>query len=126
MLDASAVLAFLLQEPGSERVATALAQGDCAISAVNLSEVAGKLADTDLRHDEIISVLRDLDLRVYAFDQAQALECVWLRGLTRDTGLSLGGRACLALATQLSRPVLTADRAWEGLTLEISIDSLRP
>jgi PIN domain nuclease of toxin-antitoxin system len=43
VLDASAVLALLKQETGSEQVATYIPQA--AISSVNYSEVVAKLAD---------------------------------------------------------------------------------
>ena len=125
VLDASAVLAYLLGEPGEELVGEVLELGLGVISAVNLSEVAAKLAEGAMSHPEIEEVLAGLDLRVVPCDRAQALASAWLRGPTRPLGLSLGDRACLALAEQLSLPVLTTDRAWLGLPGNLAIRVLR-
>ncbi len=125
VLDASAILAFLLEEPGQEIVAEVLEHGSGVVSAVNLSETAAKLAETGMSREEVSEVLRELDLRVVAFDDAQALECAWLREPTRTAGLSLGDRACLALAKQLARPVLTTDRSWASLSLGVTVQLAR-
>ena len=125
ILDASAILAFLLEEPGQEVVAEVLEQGSGVVSAVNLSETAAKLAETGMSREEVKDVLRELDLQVYAFDETQALECAWLREPTWAAGLSLGDRACLALAKHLSRPVLTTDRNWASLSLGVTVQLAR-
>jgi PIN domain nuclease of toxin-antitoxin system len=114
VLDSSAVLALVNREPGGERVLAALP--DAVISAVNLSEVVAKLVDrgaTMAAIEEALSILR-LDVR--SFDTELARAAGELRRLTRDRGLSLGDRACLALAAQLGAVALTADRTWAGWT----------
>ncbi len=126
VLDASAILAFLLEEPGQEIVAEVLEHGSGVVSAVNLSETTAKLAEIGMKNrEEVYEVLLGLDLRVYAFDEPQALECAWLREPTRGAGLSLGDRACLALAKQLSRPVLTTDRSLASLSLGVTVQLAR-
>lgn len=125
VLDASAVLAYLLGEPGEGEVGEVLEHGQGVISAVNLSEVAAKLADGGLSQAEIDAVVAALDMRVVPFDTGQALACARLRGSTRSLGLSLGDRACLALAEQLSLSVITTDRAWSALTVAVPIRVLR-
>jgi ribonuclease VapC len=126
VLDASAVLAFLQEEPGQEAVAEVLAAGRGIISAMNLSEAAAKLADGGMTRALAEEALRALNLDVRPFDEPLALECAWLRESTREAGLSLGDRACLALGKRLSRPVLTTDRSWNGLAVGVTVQLARP
>lgn len=123
VLDASAVLALLNQEPGTERVSQIL--GDSVISAVNLSEVIGKLTEGNMPDNEINLVLSYLNLEVVPFDEQLAWYCAQLRPLTRNLGLSLGERACLGLAQQLNKTAITTDKAWANLTIGISIEVIR-
>jgi PIN domain nuclease of toxin-antitoxin system len=110
VLDASAILALLNDEPGAAAVAAALE--DAVVSAVNLSEVVAKLLEVGLSREEADEALGGLGLEVQPFDEAAAWAAGTLRGATRRAGLSLGDRACLALARQLGVPALTADAAW--------------
>ena len=123
VLDASAVLAFMYHEQGAERVAAVLPSS--SMSAVNLSEVVAKLSDDGVTEAEIAANLADLDLEVVPFDQDLAVKAGALRPVTRSKGLSLGDRACLATAQKLALPVLTADKVWAKLDLEISIEIIR-
>jgi PIN domain nuclease of toxin-antitoxin system len=113
VLDASALMAVVKAEPGQERVIASLR--DSCISTVNLAEVASKLVDHGLAWPEVELSLQNLELNVHAFDTEQAFIASALRQLTRSRGLSLGDRACLALAQTLNATILTADRAWTGL-----------
>lgn len=126
VLDASAILAFLQEEPGQEIVAEVLERGVGIVSAVNLSETAAKLTEAGMSREETTEVLRELDLQMHLFDETQAMECAWLREPTRAAGLSLGDRACLALAKHLALPVLTTDRSWTRLTLGVTVLLARP
>jgi len=123
-LDASAILALVHQEPGSERVTEALALG-AAMSAVNFSEVVAKLAEAGMTHREIHEVLDSLQIEVVPFDTVSAYEAGLLRPATRHLGLSLGDRACLALARLLGVPALTTDRAWSDLPLGVPVQVIR-
>ncbi len=129
VLDASALLAFLQDEAGAPRVGAALANGAC-MSAVNWAEVLSVLA----RHGVAPEVEADRVLRRHGlgqllelvpFDETQAVECARLRPLTRQAGLSLGDRACLALGRLKRAPVLTADRAWTTLALKVRVVQIR-
>ena len=120
VVDASALLALLRREAGAEVVAAALA-GGAAISAVNLSEVVAKLSEAGVVEEEVRTILDSLSLEVVDFDANHAYHAGLLRRLTRHAGLSLGDRACLALAQRLGLPALTADRAWGDLQLGIAI-----
>lgn len=129
VLDASALLAFLREEPGAERVAAALERG-ASISAVNWSEVLTKLGDLgfDLqaceRSVEASGALAAA-LAIVPFDAEQARLATELRAATRGSGLSLGDRACLALALHLRTAALTADREWSSLALPVEIRQVR-
>jgi PIN domain nuclease of toxin-antitoxin system len=123
VLDASAFLCLLGAEPGADAVAAALPHA--AISAVNLAEVVAKLRERGLSADEIRAALAGLSLDVRPFTTEQAYAAGDLRPATRALGLSLGDRACLALARELDAPALTADRQWLGLKLGIDIRVVR-
>jgi ribonuclease VapC len=123
VLDASALLALLNQEPGSEAVAEALP--GAAISAVNLSEVVAKLVEAKMPGAAVRAILQPLDLDVQPFDAEMAYAAGALRAATRKLGLSLGDRACLALGKLMIRPVLTTDRAWAGLDLGVTVNAIR-
>lgn len=110
ILDASAFLALLQDEPGSEQVLQALEQG--SISAANLSEVAGKLIQADVPQREVLSILQSFDLNVVPVDEQIALLAGSLINETRKFGLSLGDRLCLATAILSHEPAITADKVW--------------
>lgn len=110
LIDASAALAVLLAEPQAERVAGFLSRG--AMSAVNYSEVVAKLQERGMPDEAIDLALGHLDLDVIAFDRSQAMAAAKLRARTRSAGLSLGDRACLALASARGMAAVTMDRSW--------------
>jgi PIN domain nuclease of toxin-antitoxin system len=123
VLDASALLALLHAEPGRERVAACLP--GARLSAVNLAEVVGKLAEHGLSEAEIRGALGGLGLVVVPFEWEHALACGLLRPATRVLGLSLGDRAALGLARALGLPILSADRAWGELPAEWGVELIR-
>lgn len=129
VLDASALLAYLQGEPGADYVATSLTQGT-AISAVNWAEVLSKLLERGKLPQVITAQLRDLGLLgqvilIYPVDEALALIIAELLPYTRPMGLSLGDRACLALALTLNLPALTADKAWSNVDTGVSVQLIR-
>lgn len=123
VLDATALLALLHDEPGAEAVAEALPHS--SISTVNLAEVVGKLAESGLPEEAIRAAVAGLGIEVIPFDDDLAYRTGLLRNLTSPYGLSLGDRACLALGFRLGRPVLTADRAWATVKLGVKIRVIR-
>jgi PIN domain nuclease of toxin-antitoxin system len=129
VLDASALLAHLRDEPGADVVAEAVA-GGAAISAVNLAEVFSRAADRGADPATLAAELTRIGLldgaiTVEPFTAADAIEMARLRPLTRVAGLSLGDRACLALARRLGAPALTADAAWQGVDHGVELRSIR-
>lgn len=123
VLDASALLCLLNGEPGSERVLEALPSA--VIGAANLAEVVSKLRERGLSVQEVEDVLGGLPLDVRPLTASQAYAIGHLRPTTRNFGLSLGDRACLALAAELGMPALTADQAWVGLDSGVEVELIR-
>lgn len=123
IVDASAVLAFILQERGSEEAEVWLY--GAAISAVNQSEVLRKLVDMGLPMADAQEQFDRCNLDVVPFDGTQAIEAARLRPPTRQFGFSFADRACLALCKLKSLPVYTADKDWSKLDLGISIRQIR-
>lgn len=109
VIDASALLAYLFDEPGAEVVQRALLDG-AACSAVNYSEVAQKVSAAALDWGTVRAVLDAMTLQVAeaTSDDAVAAADLWHPGST----LSLADRFCLVTAARLGVPALTADRAW--------------
>ena len=125
VLDASAVLAYLQDESGCEKVDVVLSEGRAIMSAVNYAEVVGKLFEAGLPESSINVVMGNLELQVAALDDKQAWKTGALRLSTREFGLSLGDRACLALAHIKKFPIITADKQWDKLKTDIKIIQLR-
>ncbi len=115
VLDASAVLALLNQEPGMNQVEPILEES--AISSVNVSETLAKLIDGGLSPDEAQESFDLLSIAVIDFDKEQAEIAAQLRSSTRKKGLSLGDRCCLALGLKTGFEVVTAERQWSNLKL---------
>jgi PIN domain nuclease of toxin-antitoxin system len=120
VLDASALLALLLDEPGASRVTALL--DDAAISAVNLSEVVGQYAGRGIPVSEIRTMLSLFSIQIVPFDDALAFDAGLLVPKTRSARLSLGDRACLALARQLGSTALTADRSWSRIARAVGVE----
>jgi PIN domain nuclease of toxin-antitoxin system len=122
-LDASAVLALLFREHGHQEVATVF--GDSCMSTVNLAEVLGRFArdghDTSLVLRRIVSS----PVELVGFDSEDAELAASLLPKTQPHGLSLGDRACLALAMTRSIPAMTADRAWLEVPIDVPIRCIR-
>lgn len=123
VLDASAVLAMFLKEPGQDRVAAALS--GAVVSAVNMAEVYATCGDRGLDVGIVGALAVGLPIIIIPFDDRHALEAGRLRALTKSRGLSLGDRACLATARLEGKPVLTADKVWVELGLDIDIRLIR-
>jgi ribonuclease VapC len=123
VLDASALLAMLHNEPGGEDVVDELENG--VLSSVNLSEV---IQQSIKRKVEVTALREDLEavgLTIFPFNADDAAAAANLWPVTHSLGLSLGDRACLALAQRLQLPVLTADKIWNELQIGISVRLIR-
>ena len=123
VLDTSAVLALLQDEPGGDVVAEVIGVG--VVSAVNSAEVLTKLIRDGMPPAEAKMALEFCAPVVIAFDSEQAEVAAELIRLTQPFGLSLGDRACLALAIAKGAPVYTADRAWSELGVGVEVRLVR-
>ena len=130
VLDASALLAYLREEPGAEFVAEVIATG-ASICTVNLAEALSTAAahgadPAELATELTVRGLLGGAVTVEPFTTADAIEAARLRPLTRAAGrLSLGDRACLALARRHGGVAVTADAAWATLSLGIDVRPIR-
>ena len=124
VLDASAVLAYLQQEPGMDAVRTALQEGT-TINTVNLAEVCAKLKGRGVEPRPIVERLKALGLDVTAFSEEDAMYSGEMVPKTQPLGLSLGDRACLASCRRLGAVALTAEKAWAQLELGIEVRLIR-
>ncbi len=123
VLDASALIAFLRNEPGADKVA-AILPGAC-ISAVNLSETLGKMVEHGKPLEATSYQIQRLGIPVIPFDDEQAKITASLWKSTRTIGMSLGDRSCLALAIKTSLPALTTERDSGKCGLNIEIVKIR-
>lgn len=118
-IDASVLLAVIRGEPGWQLLISRITHS--LVSTVNIAEVVARLVDLGMPEAEVLTLIAQSQLTVVPYDLEQALVSGSLRPLTRRAGLSLGDRACLALARVKGLPVLTADRAWADLAGDIGV-----
>lgn len=122
-MDASAILALLRKEEGSEVVAQMISES--IVSTVIFSEVVAKLVERLVPPDDAEDIVRLLPCQPVAFSLTHAALAGKLRGQTRAAGLSLGDRACLALAQHQGLAAITADHRWLDAGLDIDIRVIR-
>lgn len=122
-LDASALLAFLFGEEGGERVAAVIDRS--CLSTVNLSEVLGRFARDGHDPNLVARRIASTPIELVPFEAQDAALAAQLTPEARRLGLSLGDRACLALALARGIPALTADRDWAKLDVGVRIETLR-
>jgi ribonuclease VapC len=122
VLDSSAVIALIKREQGADIVIQHLS--DAVLSSVNLIEIATYLGRS-LPFEAVEKVLASLELSVISCDESQAMLAAVMAGEGRNYGLSLGDRACLALAKLYKLPVLTADKIWQKLDRGVEVRVIR-
>jgi len=123
VLDSSALMAVLRGEAGADRVVDCL--DHAMISSVNLAEVQTKLVDAGMGERDAWLHITEVGCGSVPFDDAQARLAGALVRVTKPFGLSLGDRACLALAMERRATVYTTDRIWTKLDLGIRIEAIR-
>lgn len=119
VLDASAVLALLFDEPGADKVRERIQGG--ILGTTNLAEITAKLFDKGIPVDDAARAVAMLGVEVVAFTEAHAHASSRMRLTTRPAGLSLGDRACLALALTRGLPALTAERRWPEIAEVVGV-----
>lgn len=123
ILDASALLAFLQNEPGCDQVEAALPEA--VISSVNWAEVVQKSIAAAVDVKGMREDLEALGLRIVPFTAEEAEIAAQLWQKTRQGGLSLGDRACLSVGIRLDSMILTADQIWATLSLPVAVHCIR-
>jgi ribonuclease VapC len=124
VLDASALLAILNQEPGADSLTPEL-PSTAVSSTVNLAEAQGKLVAHGLSPDDAWEATLSPIREAVSFKPEQAKLAGALVAETRPLGLSLGDRACLALGLALNAAVYTADKSWKKLKRAVRIHVIR-
>ena len=115
VLDSSALIAFIKEEPGAELVESRLPSA--VVSAVNLQEIAKKMIDAGSSLDDVGRMVDQLKLDVRSHDVEDAFLAASLAPATRRFGKGLGDRSCMALAIRLGVPAITTDRTWAQLEI---------
>ena len=123
ILDASALLALIFGEPGAE-IVIPFARGSQILS-VNFTEVVGRVQAIEGNTKRLVAAVDSLEIHVRPFDRVLAQMAGELRAHTDQIGASLADRACLAFAILHRQPVLTADKDWSKLELDIDIRQIR-
>ena len=128
VLDSAAILAMIQSEPGGDAVLDAIDEGvlSIAISSVNFCEVMTKLVRDGLSLEDTLLTIEPLREYVVAFDEGHAIRTAALQPLTSSFGLSLGDRACLALASDRQAVAWTSDRVWKQISVGVPVHLIRP
>ena len=124
VLDASAILALLFSEPGSHVLSDELLD-ESVVSTVNLAEVQTAMVRRGVGSADAWSRAIVVAGETAPFTQEQAGVAGSLVAQTRPLGLSLGDRACLALALEINAPIYTADRRWKKLKVGVEVRVIR-
>jgi ribonuclease VapC len=123
VLDTSALLAYVKGEPGADDVAAVI--GDAIISTVNYAEAVTKLVEKGMSLPLVRTALGIAGLNVVDFDRGLAEVAGEMFATTKPFGLSLGDRACLALAAREAVHAMTGDRIWSKLGGEFKVRLIR-
>jgi ribonuclease VapC len=123
VLDASAVLALLRMEPGWREIAPLRRRS--LLTTVNAAEVAQVLMRVGAALDRARRIVDEFGAEIVSFDFDLAMRAAALEGVTRLRGLSLGDRACLALAQRSGLPAITMDKAWAEVAAGVVVRVVR-
>ena len=125
VMDASALLALTHGERGYDLVAELIQTQECVISSVNIAEVGSKLIDSGLPEKDLSRVLQQFQVGIIDFSTEQSIRSAALRPVTRSSGLSLGDRACFALAQLMQGCVVTTDKVWSDVEEVLGVKVLQ-
>lgn len=123
VLDASALLALINDEPGAEEVRPLMSAS--IISAVNFCETVHKLRRRGLPVDTVRATLTPLVRQPVTFDEPMAYVAASIHERTRGQGISLADCACLALALSRNVPAVTAEKVWDACDVGVKIIRIR-
>lgn len=116
VFDASAIMALLDKEPGSEEITRFLESS--LVSTVNLAEVLQKAEHRGMPRASVRALIENAEIGIVPFDDDMAQMTAELWTTTRRRGLSLADRACLALTAAVNGIAVTTDTGWAGLDID--------
>lgn len=122
-LDSSALIAYVFSECGAENSSKYLYNS--IMSSVIYSEYFSLMLERGFSNEDIYELIESFKIEIIDFDEEQAVIAAELRSKTKSKGLSLGDRACLALAITKKIPVVTADKIWSKLNVGVDIKLIR-
>ena len=122
VIDTSAIMAILLDEPGQDVASRYVPDG--ILSAVNFAEILTKCYEKAVPWEIAQTYLTGARVEVVAFDAERALVAAELFARAKKGVLSLGDRACIATAIERNATIVTADRIWE-LDLPCPVELIR-
>lgn len=115
VFDSSALIA---KEPGYESVRQNLKHA--IISSVNIAEVYKYCIEVqNLTEDDCRNLIKLSGIKIIDFCEEQALITAKIIKKTKQYGLSLGDRGCIALAMLRNYPILTCDKIWQKVDLDV-------
>ena len=120
VLDTSAILAYLVQETGADRIEGMIEDG-AAVSTMTVQETMSKLVQLGLPREAAEEAIASVGLNVHDVTFALAIEAGAMFPHTKPYGLSHGDRAYLALGRVLDVPVATADKQWSKAANELGV-----
>lgn len=115
VLDSSALLALIQNEPGAEIIKPLL--NITVMSTINVAESLTVLQRANISPQEALSLINDIVNMIVPFDLEQARHVAELQSHVQHKGLSLGDRACISLGIKLQASIYTADKVWSELKL---------
>jgi ribonuclease VapC len=123
VLDSSAVLAYIKSERGADLVEAALP--NAYISVINYAETLAKLVEWGSSIEQACEALSEMEFTIVPCTESQAVTAAAMLQIAKQFGLSIGDRFCLALTLEMNCPVLTADKIWQNITLDVDIQFIR-
>lgn len=124
IIDTSALIQFFQKEEGWEKVQDVITE-DCYISIINLTEFFTWIVRNNMSLSDVEEVVKLIGIKIVKYEYQQVLEVAKIYHKCKHYGLSLGDRACLALGLTKKINIVTADRVWQKLNLDISITCTR-
>ena len=118
VFDSSALIMLFAKEAGYESVRQNLKHA--IISSVNIAEVYKYCIEVqNLTEEDCRNLIKLSGIKIIDFCEEQALISAKIIKQTKQYGLSLGDRGCIALAMFKNYPILTCDKIWQKVDLDV-------
>lgn len=118
VFDSSVLIMLFAKEPGYESVRGYMR--NAVISTINIAEVYKYCIEVqNLSEEDCRNLTKLTGIKIIDFCEQQALISAKIIKNTKQYGLSLGDRGCIALATLKDCSILTCDKIWQKVDLNI-------